>query len=49
MTEQEILDFYNKLVDHYGDALANPEHYPIQFAHQVKLYRYYEQKENNKT
>ena len=41
MTEQEILDFYNQLVDYYGDSLADFEHEPIRFAHQVKLYKYY--------
>jgi hypothetical protein len=41
MTEQEILDFYKQLEEYYGDALANFEHYPRIFAHQVKLYKYY--------
>lgn len=41
MTEQQILDFYNELVDHYGDDLANFEHEPRRFAFQVKLYKYY--------
>lgn len=47
MTEQEMLDFYNELVDHYGDKLVNPEHHPIQFQHQVKLYRYYKERKQN--
>ena len=41
MTEQEILDFYQKLVDFYGDSLANFEHEPRRFMMQIKLYRYY--------
>ncbi len=41
MTNKEIEDFYNKLVEFYGERLANFEHYPKQFAMQVKLYRYY--------
>jgi hypothetical protein len=47
MTDEEVVEFYEKLVEHFGDTLANFEHYPKQFAHQVKLYRYYmERKEN---
>lgn len=41
MTDQELLEHYNKLVEQYGDTLPNPEHEPIQFAHIVKLYKYY--------
>lgn len=41
MSEEEILTFYNELVDYYGDQLANYEQEPIRFANQVKLYRYY--------
>jgi hypothetical protein len=41
MTDEEALSFYDKLVEYYGDKLADPIHYPIAFAHQVKLYRYY--------
>lgn len=41
MTDQEALDFYEELRKHYGDKLANFEHYPRMFAHQVKLYKYY--------
>ncbi len=44
MTEQEILDFYTELVDHYGDNLANFEQEPIRFAYQVKLYKYYKER-----
>lgn len=46
MTEKEIKDFYNELVEFYGDKLANFEHYPKQFAMQVRLYRYYKEKQN---
>lgn len=46
MTEQEVLDFYNELKEWYGDKLANFEHYPKIFANQVKLYRYYKEKNN---
>jgi hypothetical protein len=46
MSEKEIEDFYNELVEFYGDSLANFEHYPKQFANQVKLYRYYKGMKN---
>lgn len=46
MTEKEVEDFYNELVEFYGDKLANFAHYPKQFANQVKLYRYYKEKQN---
>lgn len=44
MTDKEIEDFYNELVEHYGDSLANFEHYPRIFAYQVRLYRYYKER-----
>lgn len=46
MTEEEIIKFYEELQEHYGDKLANFEHYPKQFANQVKLYRYYKGMKN---
>lgn len=30
-----------RLIEVYGDNLADPEHYPIQFSHQVKVQLYY--------
>lgn len=47
MTNEEILEFYKELVEHYGDKLAVFEHHPIQFAAQVNLYKYYKQREHN--
>ncbi len=41
MTDDEVLAFYNELIEWYGDDLANFEHEPRRFAFQVKLYRYY--------
>jgi hypothetical protein len=46
MSEQEVLDFYKELEEHYGVNLANFEHHPKQFANQVKVYRYYKEKQN---
>ena len=45
MTDEEVLALYAELEEHYGDKLANFEHYPKIFAHQVKLYQYYKGKE----
>ena len=47
MINEEILQFYTELDEHYGDKLVAFEHHPIQFATQVKLYRYYKEKEQN--
>lgn len=41
MSDEEVIKFYEELVEHYGDRLANFEHHPKQFAAQVKIYRYY--------
>jgi hypothetical protein len=30
-----------RLIEVYGDNLADPEHHPIQFNHQVKVQLYY--------
>lgn len=47
MSEQEILEFYAELEKHYGERLANFEHHPRQFAHQILLYRYYKERNQN--
>lgn len=41
LSDEEVLAFYAELEEYYGDSLANFEHHPRQFAHQVLLYRYY--------
>jgi len=46
MTNEEALKFYEELVEHYGDKLANFEHHPKQFQYQVNCYRYYKEKNN---
>lgn len=46
MTDEEALNFYKELEEFFGDSLVNFEHHPIQFAMQVKLYRFYKEKEN---
>ena len=44
MSEEEIKKFYKELQDYYGDRLANFEHYPKQFAMQVRLYKFYKER-----
>lgn len=38
--EQQIAEFLKYCSDH-GIELPAPAHYPIQVAHQIKLWRYY--------
>ena len=45
MTDEEIKAFYEELQAHYGETLVNFEHYPRQFATQVRLYKYYKERE----
>ena len=46
MTDKEVEDFYKELQEHYGESLANFQHYPKIFAAQVKMYRYYKERNN---
>ena len=47
MTDDEIIKFYEELKEWFGESLANFEHHPLQFAYQVKLYRYYKERKEN--
>ena len=49
MTEQQIIEFYNEMLEWYGDKLANFEHHPRQFAYQVRVYRYYKERSRNES
>jgi hypothetical protein len=46
MSDEDALKFYEELLEHYGDKLANFEHHPRQFKHQVICYKYYKSKQN---
>lgn len=46
MTDEQITQFYNELLEHYGDRLANFEHHPRQFQFQVTCYKYFKSKQN---
>lgn len=47
MSDEEIEKFYGEMQAHYGDSLANFEHHPRQFAHQVRAYKYFKSCEEN--
>jgi hypothetical protein len=47
MTDEEILQFYADMMLFYGE-LPNFEHEPIQFAHKVKLFKYYREQNENR-
>lgn len=40
MTDQQALDTYNQMVEHFGGSLPDFEHCPKEFAYYVKLYTY---------
>lgn len=39
MTDEQVLMLYVAMEEEFGDMLPNFEHYPIQFAYYVKLFR----------
>jgi len=41
MADEEVINFYNELVEHFGDSLANFEQEPKRFKYQVTIYKYY--------
>jgi len=47
MTDEEVIKFYEELVEHYGETLANFEHEPRRFQYQVTIYKYYKSKQND--
>lgn len=40
MTDEQIIDTYNAMVEHYGDLLPDPEHCPKEFQHYVNIFKY---------
>lgn len=46
MTDEEAEKIYEDML-RYFEKLPNPEHEPISFAHYVKLYKFYKQRESN--
>lgn len=41
MTETEVQEKYNRMVEIFGTNLPDPEQEPIRFAYYVKLFKYY--------
>jgi hypothetical protein len=46
MTNEEIENAYNEMVEMWGDRLPNPEHEPLRFAYYVRMWKYYKEKNN---
>jgi hypothetical protein len=46
MTDEEVLDKYNRMVEQFGEDLPNPEQEPIRFKYYVKLFNYYHEKKD---
>lgn len=44
MTDSEIAETYERLVETFGKLLPNPEHYPKQFEYYFKMYQRDQQK-----
>ena len=47
MSDEQVVAVYEKLKQHFGDKLPDPEHQPIQFAYFVKIYKYYYENKQN--
>ena len=45
MTDEEVVEYYQALVEYFGDRLPSFEHEPKQFAMCVKLYKYYKERQ----
>ncbi len=41
MTEAELQEKYNRMVEIFGNKLPDPEQEPIRFSYYVKLFKYY--------
>ena len=44
MSEQELLELYDKMKERWGQELPDPVHEPIRFQYYMKLYYYYKDK-----
>ena len=49
MTDQQVRDFYNDLVQYFGDSLPDPDHYPKTFQYYVRLYKHVKKLNNSST
>ena len=46
MTNEEIENAYNEMIEMWGDKLPNFEHEPLRFAYYVRMWKYYKEKNN---
>lgn len=46
MTDQEVLEHYERMKEYFDGELPDPDHEPRRFAYYVKLYRYYYERKN---
>jgi hypothetical protein len=44
VTDEQAIKFYEAMLAHYG-KLPDPDHEQIQFAHCVKMYKYYQMRQ----
>jgi len=42
VTNEQVLDYYNKMVEIWGEDLPNPDQEPMRFKYYVKLFLYYD-------
>ena len=40
MTDQEIVEFYVKMQERWGEKLPDPDVFPASFSYYVKLYKF---------
>jgi hypothetical protein len=46
MSEDDIIKFVTEMEEFYG-SLPDPVHEPIRFAHYIKMYRYYRERQTH--
>ena len=45
MTDEKIMEHFEKMKEIYGEAVPNPDHNPVLFAYYVKMYKTYHKEE----
>lgn len=41
LSQQQLNDIWNGLVEYYGDKLPDMDHHPIQFKYYLKMYMHF--------
>jgi hypothetical protein len=47
MTDEEVLRAYDEMLKEWNGNLPNPIQEPIRFAHYVKMYKFYKERDSN--